>query len=184
MIFPVLAEAQDIEFVRPADFRYYVVVNGDSLANRAADYKAYQDGVMYRCMYPDADIIIQPIGLEIRGSCPYSKNVVSEIITDTVWKEAPLPDYAIIQDLDFTYEGHSNKIEFKIEMLAARYNFRLFCGEQTLMDITRNSIESINQYIVKKNIACDEDIAYYIHAFNNQHGMSQEGLIPNWVFNE
>jgi len=110
------ADAQSIEFVRPADFRYHVVVGGDTLSSRSLDYKAIQDGLMYKCEYPELDVVVQPIGLEVRGECPVTYEydmvpvdqppdtvyadtlTVFETVVDTVYADTTtVPVYSVAQ---------------------------------------------------------------------------------------
>lgn len=67
MLLPMMLFAQSMELVRPADFRYYVTADGDTVASRSLEYKAIQDGYMYKIMYPEKLIVIEPSGIEVRG---------------------------------------------------------------------------------------------------------------------
>lgn len=88
LLIPFIAQAQ-IELVRPADFRYYVTVDGDTVSNRSLDYKAIEDGVYYKEQFPQSTIVIQPLGIEVRGDLPtvYEYDVVYETVYDTLYTE-------------------------------------------------------------------------------------------------
>jgi hypothetical protein len=93
-LIPVQSIAQ-IELVRPSDFRYYVTVDGDTVSSRSLDYKAVQDAVNYKEQYPGSLIVIQPLGIEVRGSLPviYDYDIVYEEIIDTVFVDEVVKIY-------------------------------------------------------------------------------------------
>ena len=80
-----IASAQTFELVRPADFRYYVTVDQDTVATRSLDYKAYQDAVEYKCRFPNSTVIVRPSGVEVRG-CPAlePEYIYDEIIVEII----------------------------------------------------------------------------------------------------
>jgi len=114
-LIPLQAAAQ-IELVRPADFRYHVTVDGDTVSSRSLDYKAIQDAVEMRYQFPTSQIIVHPLGMEVRGSFPAGGisdtvtirdtltvshiNTVYHSITDTVYVPA---DTVYINQSDTLY---------------------------------------------------------------------------------
>lgn len=93
LLIAVTAQAQSFELVRTTDFRYLITVDDDTVATRTIEYNAIQDAIGYKCKFPDANVTIHPVGLEVRG-CPASE---SEKIYDT--------DYIKITDTIFVTES-------------------------------------------------------------------------------
>jgi len=83
----VNASAQSIELVRPADFRYHVTVDGDTVASRSLEYKAIQDAVNFMGQFPNSLIVVHPTGIEFRGSPPviYDYDIIYETVYDTLY---------------------------------------------------------------------------------------------------
>lgn len=125
------AATAQIEATRPADFRYYITVDGDTVANRSLDYKAFQDAVNYKCDYPGSQIVVHPIGVTITGSCPEA--IIDDIIyidaePDTVYADTLVvreyatyepAHHALFKEVDFSMghdsSGENRSIRFIIE---------------------------------------------------------------------
>lgn len=115
LLVPLFAFGQSMELTRPADFRYYVTVDSDTMSSRSLDYKAIQDAVNYRCMYPESQIIVHPIGITV-DRCPISATRDTVIVRDTVMMESKYYDNNYAQD---STAWHPNVQNFDFEIRQA-----------------------------------------------------------------
>ena len=121
---PAMAQ---IEYVRPADFRYYVTVDGDTVSSRSLDYKAYEDALNFKADYPNALVVIQPLGIEVRGSLPvvYDYDVIYEPSPpDTIEVETYVDAVTKYYDHSYGFSGNPwpavlDSINFAVSQPAA-----------------------------------------------------------------
>lgn len=116
--------AQHLELVRPAEFRYHVTVDSDTVSSRSLDYKAIQDAIIYRSMFPNSHIVVHPLGMEVRGSVSWTappdtiviRDTIETVRIDTVEVDVP-GDTTIVKQYDASYNFSDNPFPDAIALL-------------------------------------------------------------------
>lgn len=181
-LIPLQSLAQ-VELVRPADFRYHVTVDGDTVSTRSMDYKAHEDAVNYRCDYPDAEIIIHPTGVEVRGECKESP-------ADTAYVNLPPHDNSFLHSVDWTHEVDRETGDEKISFVIQTENVdtlvtEIRCGNEWVKERVfpdEETAKPANTLYYGILWDCDSDLIYQFRAHKGVWQQAITERFPAFAF--